>query len=149
LKLKFRRHPELSAGMGRMMALKVKALGADTVTFVPMLPEKKRQRGYDQAELLAKAVAGSLKRPCKKLLEKSEGHAAQHTLGEQQRRENVRGLFSAAKPGEIRGKRILLVDDVFTTGATSGECARILLAAGAKSVSLAVVAIADHTNNSR
>ena len=65
------------------------------------------------------------------------------------RRANVLGAYSAVCPQEVQGKRILLLDDIITTGATAGECARVLLTAGAKEVHCGFIAAASHQNTSR
>ena len=105
----------------------------DVITWVPVSRKRGRKRGYDQAELLAKAIAKELGMKCERLLVKKRDTPAQSTVtGEARRRANVSGAFSVC--GDAAGRKILLVDDIITTGATMSECARMLLMAGAEDV---------------
>lgn len=111
-----------------------KRLGGDydLVTFVPTNPGTQRRRGYNQAELLARAVAQRLALPCVPTLKKNRATQAMHGLTPAQRRDNVRDAYVLTVPGEVLlGKRVLLVDDILTTGATLSECGRALKAGGA------------------
>ena len=93
------------------------------------------ERGYNQAEEIARKVAKQFGRPCEKLLQKTKENQPQHNLTTPQKRiENVRGVYAPAKRAQIAGKKILLVDDVITTGATMLSCANELYKAGAKEV---------------
>lgn len=113
----------------------------DTVTWVPVSRKRLRQRGYDQAELLARAACRRWDTAPVRLLEKIRDNPAQSGLGEAAaRRENVRDVYRAAEPGDVRGRRVLLVDDICTTGATLRECAAVLRTAGAAEVVCTVVA---------
>lgn len=115
--------------------------GMDMVTWVPVSSKRKRERGYDQAELLAKSVARHLGVPARGTLEKIRHNEAQSGLRDaKSRRENVRGAYRISSGDAVSGKRILLVDDILTTGATAGECASELRKAGAACVMLGVVA---------
>ena len=98
----------------------------DGVAWVPMTKAKKRKRGYDQSELLAREAAKTLGLPCLPLLEKRKETETQHQLS------NVKNSYEA-RP-EARGKALLLVDDIVTTGATLRECAKALYEAGAARV---------------
>ena len=113
----------------------------DVITWVPVSRKRGRNRGYDQAELLAKAIAKELGMKCERLLQKKRDTPAQSTVsGEARRRANVSGAFSVT--GDAAEKRVLLVDDIITTGATMSECARVLLMAGAEDVAACTAAIA-------
>ena len=104
----------------------------DLVTFAPTNPGTQRRRGYNQAELLARAVAQRLALPCVPTLKKNRATQAMHGLTPAQRRDNVRDAYVLTVPGEVLlGKRVLLVDDILTTGATLSECGRALKAGGA------------------
>ena len=107
---------------------------SDVVTWVPLSRKRRRARGFDQAELLARTVAGELDLPARPLLEKVKNNGPQsHLEDENARRENVQGVYRLWEK-ELSGLRILLVDDVVTTGSTLGECARLLTQAGAGAV---------------
>lgn len=108
---------------------------ADFIVPVPLHPNRRRWRGYDQAELLAGHLADQVGRPTMPLvLARVRETKPQIRLTPAQRRTNVRGAFQVRDPEACAGGRILLLDDVFTTGATLQECAKALRRAGAKSV---------------
>ena len=112
-------------------------IGGDLLVPVPVHAARLKQRGFDQAELLARAVGRSLKLPVATVLERSTRTAAQHSLGRRARAANVGGAFvvGAAGSREVKGRWIVLIDDVVTTGATFSGCAGALYAAGAYAVS--------------
>jgi competence protein ComFC len=103
----------------------------DAVVPVPLHRSRLRRRGFNQAELLARAVAAPLKAPVSDKLRAVRRTLDQVELSAPERRANVEGAFAARE--RVRG-RVLLVDDVFTTGATTSECAETLLAGGAREV---------------
>ena len=114
----------------------------DTVTWVPVSPRRLRRRGYDQAELLAESACRLWDTRPRRLLRKTVHNPAQSGLKEPAaRRANVLGVYEPADPEGIAGRRILLVDDICTTGATLTECARVLKEAGAADVACAAVAL--------
>ena len=115
----------------------------DCITWAPVSSLRKLRRGYDQSELIASTVAKELGLPVKRLLKKRRNTRAQSTLTKEQRRANVLGAYVCVNKDAVCGKRVLLIDDVFTTGATAQECAKVLLTAGAKSVACAAVASAS------
>lgn len=135
--------------LGRMLAEVIEGLAGSfgsaepVVVPVPLHASKLRQRGFNQSELIAR-VALKLKPDGRRLhpdvLERSRPTASQIGLTREQRQRNIRGAFVVAKPDEIRGRDVLLVDDVLTTGTTAAECARILRRAGANRVFVATVA---------
>ena len=104
----------------------------DGVAWVPMSPKKQRRRGYNQSELLGRALAKHLGLPALDLLEQAREMKTQHELTRRERADNVRGAYQARQPA--RGLRLLLVDDIVTTGATLAACAGALYAAGAGEV---------------
>ena len=107
----------------------------DTVTWVKDRKKRLRKRGYDQARLLAEAACRLWDTQPVRLLEKPVDNPAQSGLTEAAaRRANVLGVYAPCPGAEIQGKRILLIDDICTTGATLSECARVLKDAGAESV---------------
>jgi ComF family protein len=112
---------------------------------VPLWPGKRRTRGFNQAEELARILARA-RRPAASIqldtvsLVRKRDTASQTGLTRQQRQANLRGAFAVAHPERVAGRTVLIVDDVMTTGTTAGECARVLLKAGAKEVFVATVA---------
>ena len=135
---------------GRLLAMRIQRElpYVEVVTWVPVSRKRKRQRGYDQVELLAKAVSAELSIPCEALLEKFRDNRANSGLKTPaERRANVLGVYKVPEGASIRGKRVLLLDDIVTTGATASECARVLLTAGAKEVLFAAVAAAGTTTS--
>ncbi|MCC8120933.1 MAG: double zinc ribbon domain-containing protein [Oscillospiraceae bacterium] len=107
----------------------------DLITWVPLSPRSLKKRGYDQAMLLAMAAALELGEVAVETLRKEKNTSAQSSLTEDAaRRANVLGVYEVVDPALIEGRRILLVDDVVTTGATLSECARILRLYGAADV---------------
>lgn len=120
----------------------------DTVTWVPVSRRRLRERGYDQAELLARAACRRWDTEPVRLLAKTEDNPAQSGIHDAAaRRANVLGVYEAAEPDKIRGRRILLVDDICTTGATLTECIRVLKDAGAEDVVCAAAALTRLAKN--
>ena len=115
--------------------------GFDMLTWVPISRLRKLRRGYDQCQLLADAVGRELGMDPVPALQKIRNNRRQSAIkGEAQRRANVLGVYRVTDPEKIRDKRVLLLDDILTTGATAGEAARVLLTAGASEVHCAAVA---------
>lgn len=116
-------------------------LKVDLVSFVPLTRKKEVRRGYNQSELLARALAERFDLPCGSTLVKTQETEDQSQLPAEGRRKNVRGVFGPATCGvDLKTKTILLVDDVFTTGTTVNECSKTLLKAGAKEVRVLTLA---------
>lgn len=110
---------------------------------VPLFRRKLRQREFNHAEWIAQAavkINGSRFTLQPELLERKRETVSQTGLTRHQRRENVRGAFAVTQPDAVKGREFLIVDDVFTTGATVSECARVLRRAGAARVWVATVA---------
>ena len=136
--------------LGRMLAEAIEDLqpwfgaGAVLVVPVPLHPRKLRQRGFNQSKVIAQSAlkilhSGDRLRLDANLLERRRETQSQIGLSRHQRRENMRGAFAVSRPGAAAGHEILLVDDVFTTGTTASECARVLRRAGALRVFVATV----------
>ena len=146
LRYKFRRARHYAPGYGRLLAMKLQheyPEGFDILTWVPISPLRKLSRGYDQVELLAKAVGAELgMEPVRTLRKIRHNRPQAQVSGSAERRANVLGVYRMAKDADVRDKRILLLDDVITTGATAGEAARVLLTAGAKEVHCGCIAAA-------
>lgn len=137
--------------LGRMLAEAMGALESDfaaesiAVIPVPLHRTKFRQRGFNQAELIARAAmkinpSRERLRLCAGVLQRKRETASQIGLTSHQRRENLRGAFAVPHPEAVKGREVLVVDDVYTTGATVSECARVLRRAGATKVWVATVA---------
>ena len=133
-RLKYNDEPELADVFGVEMAKLVQqfALNPSLIVPVPARKKKIRARGYSAQALLAERIGKELNIPVSnEVLEKIMDTQDQHHLSERERKVNLLGAFEVRDFRTVRGKRILLVDDVFTTGATVDECAKMLLAAGA------------------
>jgi ComF family protein len=141
--LKYKGWPELAREMGAAMAPRVGRLARGSVVVpVPTTERRRRRRGYNQAELLARALASELDRPLVDALVRTRGGRTQVALHPLQRRANVQGAF-AARPcatAQLEGRPVLLVDDVLTTGATASAAALALAQAGAPAVTLVTYA---------
>ena len=113
----------------------------DITVPVPLHKTRLRQRGFNQAELLAKRLSGFTGRPVMpKAIKRVKPTPAQTGLSKTKRFANLKGAFKISRACDISGKNILLIDDVFTTGSTIGECSKTLLKAKAKSVEALVLA---------
>ena len=146
LRYKFGYARSYAHGYGRLLAGKLLQEypdGFDVLTWVPISSLREFSRGYDQSRLIAQAVGRELGMTPVRTLKKIRNNPRQSRIkGAAQRRANVLGVYEIQNSEAIAGKRILLLDDILTTGATAGECARMLLTAGAKEVHCAVVAAA-------
>lgn len=103
------------------------SIEADVITFVPMHPKKQKSRGYNQAELLANELSKIIGLPVENMLERVKHTQNLARMGREERRKAIESAYSAlVTKNEVKGKNILLVDDVFTTGATTGQCCEVL-----------------------
>ena len=113
----------------------------DLLTWVPISRKRMKKRGYDQSKLLAQAVGKLLGVRPVRTLRKIRNTTPQSLTGSaEKRRENVKGAYAAWRPERFNGKRVLILDDIFTTGSTVSECARTLGKAGAAEILCATVA---------
>lgn len=146
VRYKFYGARHMAPGLGRCMAMKLLQDGPekyDLITWVPVSTLRKLTRGYDQSRLLARFAGKELGISPVSCLKKIRNNKKQSTLRDAaRRRANVLGVYRVTRPELVEGKKILIIDDVLTTGATAGECARVLLTAGAKEVHCAVLAAA-------
>jgi ComF family protein len=154
--LKYERMSAIARPLGEMLARSIDTLrGAAAaellVVAVPLFPGKQRERGYNQAALLADAALVHLKRsaPEWKLLSAHEmllrkrDTESQFNLSPKGRRRNLQGAFAVLTDAKIIGREVLLIDDIYTSGATARECARVLRRAGATRVWIATLARAQ------
>lgn len=119
----------------------------DILSWVPLAADRKRKRGYDQTELIARYAAKRLRVRAVPTLEKRSGVSQQSkTADAASRRANILGAYTVPDPELIRNKRVLLIDDIITTGATLSECAKTLITAGASGVVCATLAKTPQRN---
>ena len=148
LRLKFQGASEIAEPLGELIArCAAEQFGGkfDTVTWVPVSKKRLRKRGYDQAELLARSTCRLWEIQPVRLLEKTVDNPAQSGIHDDAaRRANVLGVYEAV--GDVAGKRVLLIDDICTTGATLIECIRVLEDAGAEQVLCVAVALTRKEN---
>lgn len=148
IRYKFRGKRSYNEAYGRALSMHLRQKHFDTfdvLTYVPVSSLRRYRRQYDQVELIALVVAGELGVELTPTLRKIRHTQPQSGLTDvSRRRANVLGAYKIKNPDLVRGKRILLLDDILTTGATASECARVLLTAGAKEVYFAAVAVANH-----
>ncbi len=138
-RFKFRGRTAYAAMFGSLMAETARGMDAGMVTWVPCSLLRRWTRGYDQSRLLARVVAKQLGLPAKPLLRRSRHTRSQTKMsGYAARQENVRGVFAARNV--TTGSRVLLIDDIHTTGATARAARDALLAAGAGAVRICVAA---------
>lgn len=142
-RLKYDRRPDLAPRLGALMAAEVEPGSVDRVVPVPLHPRRLAERGYNQSALLARPVARAVGAPLDtRSLVRHAHRGPQAALGRVERLRNVVGAFEVRRPRSVRGQRVLLVDDVTTTGATLEACALALLEAGARSVTAVTLTVA-------
>ncbi len=141
---KYGRVQTLSSPLGRLLALALPSGQTfDVIVPMPLHWRKRWQRGFNQSQLLAGEIGRRTTLPVKNALRRVRYTNAQAGLTNAKRRINVSGAFRAKKSQAIHGKRVLLIDDVMTTGATAAAGARALKLAGARHVTLLTLARAD------
>lgn len=106
----------------------------DLITAVPLCKSRLHTRGYNQSELLAKELSNRIDIPYEELLYHCKDNHVQHELSEEDRKENVKGVYSIIEANSVLNKNILVVDDIVTTKSTLGEVCKVLYEAGAKTV---------------
>lgn len=145
---KYRGIKDLSLALGEELAAAIERndMVPDLIVPVPLHRSRQRKRGFNQSEALAKVASDKLKIPCRNLVARVKRTEQQARLDHGRRTENVAGAFSVIGP--VAGRRVLVIDDVITTGSTVSECCRVLAAAGAAKVSAAALADA-FTHNKR
>lgn len=150
--LKYERIGSVSVLVGELLAKAVANFhdlpSSLTVVAVPLFAAKERERSFNQTILLAEAAIQILRRnypqldiqPALRALGRQRSTESQSGLSRRQRRLNLRGAFFVAEPKQIAGRQILLLDDIYTTGATARECTNTLLSGGASAVYVATLA---------
>lgn len=124
--------------LGKLMAQCVQdhpEIAPQVITWAPLSRKRRRERGFDQSEELARTLSRELGLPVESLLQKTQDTIRQSSLTtDAQRKANVLGVYSACPDAAIPGRRVLLVDDVVTSGSTLSACAKVLAQAGAEEV---------------
>lgn len=140
--LKFNGRKYLAFTLGAFMAdtFLSRKMDAEIAVFVPMTRAEEKKRGFNQSELLAQEVAERLNLPLLPALIKKKSTSEQKALTARERAQNLEGAFECVY-SQVKGRKVLLIDDIFTTGATSNECAKTLLKAGAKEVCVLTAAV--------
>lgn len=150
LRYKFYGKRHYGAVFGRLLARKLSRenwMDFDCVVYVPVSRRRKLLRGYDQVQLIARTTGKTLGVRTFRVLKKVRHNVAQSSLKDSGSRwENVKDAYRVTRPEVIFGKRVLLIDDIITTGATISECAQMLLASGARQVVCGVVAAGEGRN---
>jgi ComF family protein len=154
--LKYERMSGMARPLGRMLARAIENLEAEAgrdllVVAVPLFPSKERERGYNQAVLISDAALRELRksRPAWRLaaahdvIRRVKNTRSQFELTPNGRRRNLKGAFEVAGGSQLMGREVLLVDDIYTTGATARACSRVLRRAGASKVWVATVSRAQ------
>ena len=141
---KYGRVQTLAKPLGRLLSVALpREQSFDVIVPMPLHWRKRWQRGFNQSQLLASEIGRRANIPVKNALRRIRPTATQAGLTNAKRRQNVSGAFRASKGSALDGQRVLLVDDVMTTGATAASCARALKIAGARQVTLLTLARVD------
>ena len=145
--LKYKNHPEIGVIIGRMMARELQLTdffeGIDAIIPVPLAKKRQRQRGYNQSLEIAKGISDITRLPIyNKMVRRTVFEGSQTQKGRWERNENVEKVFQLTDGESIRGKHLLMVDDVVTTGATVVACATELAKAGSVKVSVLSIGFA-------
>ena len=119
--------------------IKENSIEADGIFFVPASKKSIKKRGFNQCEILAKKVGEFTSIPVYKSLVKIKETKEQKTLSKYDRKDNIKDAFMILKPEEVKDKKIILIDDVITTGATIRECEKVLREFGAKEIKILTI----------
>ena len=151
--LKFRKRKDFAIPLSEALAKRIiedfSDIDFDFVTFVPMTDKAKRKRGFNQSELIARGVAERFFIPCIDALVKTRDTPSQHYLSAEERRKITADVITYKDKAQIKGKTVLICDDIKTTGSTLLACQKALFDGGASSVYCAVAAIPVYGNLSR
>ena len=148
--IKYRGNEHLALIMGRQLGLRLAESGrfddVDLMIPIPLHPRKERKRGYNQSLLICQGIAQTFPRP----IAVDNLHRTRHTDSQthknrQQRLDNMHGVFTVTQPEQLKGKHLLLVDDVITTGATTEACCLPLLTIEGVRISVAALAVTGDT----
>ena len=134
------RHPLATWASAALEDERIRAHPFDALVPVPLHPARRREREFNQAEEIAVLLARRASAPMRNTLQRTRYTTTQTQLDREERMENLRGAFRVRHPALVQDRHLILVDDVFTTGSTVDECARVLREAGATSVRAITVA---------
>ncbi|WP_373515685.1 ComF family protein [Persicitalea sp.] len=146
--LKYKNKPEVGILLGKMMAQELTERAdfptADLIVSVPLHKKRRQERGYNQSDAFAEGLSEIANIPWSgSVLSRVRYTKSQTGKTKTERQENVKDIFQASDPSQIQGKRIILVDDVLTTGATLESCLNVLLRAGCDTVYIMTIAAAQ------
>jgi ComF family protein len=145
--LKYKNHPEIGESLGKVYGSELRCASVheqiDLIVPVPLHEVRKRKRGYNQSEEFAKGLSQSMEIPTYPVLERITHTETQTRKSRLKRWQNVKEVFKICGQQHVEGKRIMLVDDVITTGSTIEACAHTLLAGACSSISVASIAYAQ------
>ncbi|MCL2287094.1 MAG: ComF family protein [Firmicutes bacterium] len=144
--LKFRQNKQIAHSLGKLWAVHMSNYQFDDNTFLvplPLHPKKQRERGFNQAEILTRHLSSRLNIPTEYALIRIIDTPPQSGLHPRQRVENVTGAFQIAKDISVPGKNYIIIDDIYTTGASLNECARVLKDAGAANITCMTLSIVE------
>lgn len=131
--------PQLAFFLSKCIEQNYPDMVFDCITYVPMHNIAEKKRGYNQCELLAKDLSKLMNLPCHQMLIKTKATKPQHSLNAKLRSTNLNGAFKVSDKKLVKGKSILLIDDIVTTGSTLGECAKTLQKAKPSQICCATV----------
>ncbi|GHB85885.1 ComF family protein [Persicitalea jodogahamensis] len=146
--LKYQNKPEVGVLLGKMMAQELKESdgcpAADLIVSVPLHEKRRKERGYNQSDAIAEGLSEITGIPWSgSMLARIRYTKSQTGKTKTERQENVKDIFEAVNPQQIQGKRVILVDDVLTTGATLESCLNVLLRAGCDNIHIMTIAAAQ------
>jgi len=148
--LKFRQNKQIAQSLGKLWAMHIGSITSDDNTFLaplPLHPKKQRERGFNQAEVLAQHLSAGLNIPIEHALLRTVDTPPQSGLHPRQRIANVSGVFAIAKNINPQGKCYIIIDDIYTTGASLNECARVLKEAGAANISCMTLSVVEKSDS--
>lgn len=146
LELKFREKPYIYRTIAYFLKKMQKSFENlkkyDIILVIPISKQRKRDRGYNQSELVAKEISKIIKVPTQsKILYKVKNTVPQSSLNKKQREENAKGAYEVKNASKLNDKNILIIDDIYTTGNTVNECANMLIKNGIKKSNIGVLTI--------
>jgi len=142
--LKFRKRKQIAQSLGKLWAIHNPAVQEDAILVpLPLHSKKKKERGFNQAEILAQQLSERLNMRMENVLIRTLDTPPQSGLHPRMRIENVAGAFDIAKDANVQGKNYIIIDDIYTTGASLNECARVLTNADAGSVNCMTLSIVE------